>query len=67
MSAAGSPFFRRVMPKAAILACSQRQLADCLKILEVLGIGERIAAFDVVDAEFIEPAREQQLVLQGES
>ena len=35
---------------------AQRQLADLLEILEVLGVGERIAALDEIDAQFVEPA-----------
>ena len=41
-------------------------LADFLKVLEVLGIGKRIAPFDVIDAEVVEAARDEQLVLQRE-
>ncbi len=44
----------------------QRQLADFLEILEVLGVGQRIAALDEVHAQLVEPARDVQLVLQGE-
>ena len=54
------------MPKAATRACSQRQLADFLEILEVLGIGQRIAALDEIDAQLVEPLGDVQLVLQGE-
>ena len=64
-SAAATPL-RRVMPKAATLAWLQRQLADLLEILEVLGVGERIAALDEIDAQFVEPAGDEQLVLQRE-
>ena len=45
---------------------TQRQLADFLEILEVLGIGERITALDEVHAQLVEAARDVQLVLQGE-
>src|SRR5262249_12921903 len=44
----------------------QRQLADFLEILEVLGVGQRIAALDEVDAYLIQPAGEEELVLQRE-
>ncbi len=44
----------------------QRNLADFLEVLEVFRVGQRIAALDEVHAEFIEAARDVQLVLQGE-
>ncbi len=44
----------------------QRELLDLLKILEVLGVGERVTALDEVNAEFIEAARDEQLVLERE-
>ena len=40
------------------LGVLQRQLADLLEVLEVLGVRERIAALDVVDAQLVEPARD---------
>ena len=39
------------------LGVLQRQVADLLEVLDVLGVGERIAPFDVVDAQLVEPAR----------
>ena len=48
------------------LGVLQRQLADLLEVLGVLGVGERIAALDVVDAQLVEPARDEQLVLERE-
>ena len=48
------------------LGVLERQLADLLEILEVLRVGKRIAAFDEVDAELVELARDEQLVLQRE-
>ncbi len=45
---------------------AQRGLLDFLEILEVLGVGERIAALDEVDAHVVEPAGDEQLVLQRE-
>ena len=76
----GLPFDQRlqagVIGRFAVLAAShaeggdfgvlERQLADFLEVLKVLGIGERIAAFDVIDAEVVQPARDQQLILEGE-
>src|SRR5262245_32996728 len=44
----------------------QRQLAHFLKILEVFRIGEGIAALDEIDPQFVEPLRDEQLVLQRE-
>ena len=44
----------------------QRQLAHLLEILEVLGVGQRIAALDEVDAEFVEAAGDVELVHEGE-
>src|SRR5437660_1188780 len=48
------------------LSVFERQLADLLKMLEVLGIGERVAALDVVEGKLIKAARDEQLVLQRE-
>ena len=61
---------RRVLPPGHAegddLRVLQGQLAHRLEVLEVLGVRERIAALDEIDAQFVEPAGEQQLVLQGE-
>ena len=59
-------FFRRVMPKAQTFACCKRKVADGLEVLEVLGVRKRVAALDEIDAELVEPAGEEELVLQGE-
>ena len=45
----------------------QRQLADVLEILEILGVGQRIAALDEVDAEIVEALRQTQLVYAARS
>src|SRR5947208_1673036 len=52
--------------EGANLGVLERQSADFAEILEVLGIGERITPLDEIDAEFIEAARDEQLVLQRE-
>src|SRR6185312_1323248 len=39
--------------------------ANRLKVFEILRVRKRVAAFDEVDAEFVQLAGEQQLVLQG--
>src|SRR5262249_30790866 len=44
----------------------ERKLADFLKVLEVLRVRERVAALDEIDAEFVELARDQQLVFERE-
>src|SRR4051812_17029453 len=44
----------------------KRLVADGLEVLEVLGVGERVSALDVVDAQFVELGAQQQLVLKGE-
>jgi hypothetical protein len=54
------------MPKRR-LSHAELQLADLLKILGILGIAGRIAAFDVIDADLIQPLRDLQLVLQREA
>ena len=51
-------------PKRADLGAAQLELANVFKERGVLGIGEGEAAFDVIDAELVEPLRDQQLVLQ---
>src|SRR5262249_34919916 len=44
----------------------EREFAGFLEVLEVLRVGQRVTALDVVHAQFVEPAREEQFVLQGE-
>src|SRR5438105_14906189 len=43
---------------------AQAEFARLAEVLEVLGIGQRIAALDIVHAQLIEPARQEQLVLE---
>src|SRR5260370_3829154 len=50
--------------KGRDLGVAQFQLADFLKILKVLWVRERIAAFNEVDAQLIEATRNEQLVLK---
>ena len=66
VSSSAAAFLRRVMPKAATLACFSGELADRLEVLEVLGVRERVAALDEVDAQLVEPAGDEQLVLERE-
>ncbi len=44
----------------------ERQLADFLEILEVLGVRQRVAALHEIDAQLVEPARDLELVLERE-
>src|SRR5439155_6821802 len=46
------------------LGMAQRQLADLLKIFEILRVGERIADFDEIHSQLVQPASDEQLVLQ---
>src|SRR5581483_9776167 len=48
------------------LGVLERQLADLLEVLEVLGVGQRVAALDEVDAEVVEALRDVELVAQRE-
>src|SRR5205807_8100973 len=43
---------------------AQSQLARLAKVLEVLGIGKRITALDIVHAQLVKPARDEQLILE---
>ena len=54
------------MPKAHSAAVLERLGGDPLKELGVLRIRERIAALDEIEAELVEPAGDEQLVLQRE-
>ena len=53
---------RRVMPKAAISACSKRSCGQQLEELELLGVRGREAGLDEVDAELVELARDAHLL-----
>src|SRR5262249_46479772 len=44
---------------------AQGELAHLLEVLEVFRVGERIAPLDEIDAQLIEPAGDEQLVLEG--
>jgi hypothetical protein len=55
---------RRVMPKAQTLACFSGNSRHALKVLGVLLVGERVAAFDEVEAHLVQPLGDLQLVLQ---
>ena len=57
---------RRVIPKAATFACFNVQVAHRAEIGGVLGVGKRIAPFDIVESRFVEPRRDEQLVLKRE-
>ena len=57
---------RLVIPKAATLACFRSQVADRAEIGGVLGVGKRIAPLDIVKPRFVEPCRDEQLVLKRE-
>jgi hypothetical protein len=48
------------------LGVLERQLANGLEILRVLGVGQGITALDEIDTEIIKLLRDEQLVLQGE-
>ena len=48
------------------LGVAQRQLADFLKVLGVFRVRQRIAAFNEVHAQLIEPLGDQQFVLERE-
>ena len=50
--------------KRADLAVLKRLVRQALKELGVLGIGKRIAALDKVEAQLVQPPRNQQLVLE---
>src|SRR6516164_3772409 len=63
VSSLGEMPLRRVMPNAATLACRSLR-SRALEILEVLRVGKRVAALDVVDAEVIEPLRDAELILK---
>ena len=66
VSSPGATPLRRVMPKAATRAWRSGSLPDLLEILEVLGVGQRIAALDEIDAQVVEPRGDAQLVLERE-
>ena len=53
--------------EGADLGVPQLQLAGPAEELGVLVVGERIAPLDVVEAQLIEPAGDQQLVLAARS
>ena len=44
----------------------QIQVAHRAKVGGVLGVGKRITSFDIVESRFVEPGRDQQLVLKRE-
>ena len=48
------------------LGVRQIQVAHRAKVGGVLGVGERIAPLDIVEARLVEPGRDQQLVLERE-
>ena len=43
------------------------QFGGPFKELDIFFIGKRIAAFDIVDTNFIEPLRDLQFVLEGQT
>ena len=55
------------MPKAHTWACLSGDLPHALEELGVLVVRERIAPFDEVEAQFVQPLSHQQLVLQREA
>ncbi len=52
------------MPKAQTWACCSFSSCDALEVLGVLLVRQRIAPFDEVEAQLVEPLGDQQLVLQ---
>ena len=48
------------------LGLAQRKVADRPEVGGVLGVGERVSPLDVLDAQLVEPGRDQQLVLERE-
>ena len=54
------------MPNAVSLACLSAERLRAPEELDVLGVGARVAALDVVDAEAVQQARNLELVLDRE-
>ena len=63
-SSAGRTPLRRVMPKAQIASVLEPRFLHALKELGVFLVRQRIAPFDEVEAQIVEPLGDQQLVLQ---
>ena len=53
-------------PEGGNLRVLQIQIADRAEIRRILGVGKRIASFDIVKSRFVEPRRDEQLVLKRE-
>ncbi len=66
-SSAGFTPLRRVMPNAHTRLLLERLGRDPLKELRILGVRKRVAALDEIEAELVEPAGDEQLVLQARS
>ena len=66
ISSLASMPLRRVIPKAVIFGVLPVHVGRTLEEFFVLGIGQRIAAFDVVEPQFIQLRGDHQLVLQRE-
>src|SRR5262249_59710909 len=45
---------------------AEAQVPDLTEVLVVLGVGQRVAALDEVDAEVVEPLGDEELVLERE-
>ena len=58
---------RRVMPKAQTRTCFSGSSQTPLEVLGIFLVRGRVAAFDIVEAQAIEPLGDGQLVLQGEA